>query len=349
MKDHLRRKLDMKITKKKTLSFLFVFWIVCSFAQSDLQLVNIGDLITTNGDVINDCEVGYRTVGKLNSDRSNVVLWPTWFTGTSEDITNPRSLLYNTIDTTGLYIIVVDALTNGVSSSPSNTRDFPMVTVRDMVNSQHLLLVNHLKIDHLFAIIGASLGGMQIFEWLVAYPDFMDKAIPINGTPKQTFFDIFVWQTQADLIIEAGTNEEKLDFSMKRVYDIFFMNLFTPSFFVRTENPENLSAFRKEKYALMLNSKDYLGGLKAMIQQDIYKESKNYPDSIKSIVKAEVLVIISQQDHLVNPTNSIAFSKVLNCRLLELKGDCGHSAPWYEYKKIKEATSLFLKEKDSKL
>ena len=339
----------MKNSKKKILSFLFVFWIVCSFAQSDLQLVNIGNFTTTNGNVINDCQIGYRTVGKLNSDKSNVVLYPTWFTGTSEDITNPGSLLYNTIDTTGLYIVVIDALTNGVSSSPSNTPDFPIVTIRDMVNSQYLLLVNHLKIDHLFAIIGVSLGGMQTFEWLVAYPNFMDKAIPINGTPKQSFFDILVWQTQTDLIIKANTNEEELAFSMKRVYDIFFMNLFTPSFFVRTESPDNLSAFRKEKYALMLNSGDYLGGLRAMIQQDIYKESKSNPDNIDDIVKAEVLVIISQQDHLVNPTNSIAFSKVLNCRLLELKGDCGHSAPWYEYEKIKEATSLFLKEKDSNL
>ncbi len=326
-------------TKQILIAFLSL-WINCCFAQSDLHLVNIGDFKTTEGKIIKNCKIGYRTVGKLNNDKSNVVLLPTPFTVTSADMLDFTGML---IDTTGLYIIIVDALTNGVSSSPSNTTDFPIVSIRDMVNSQYNLLVNHLNIHHLYVVIGLSMGGMQTFEWLVAYPEFMDKAIPIIGTPKQSFYDVFVWQTQADLIMEAGSNEHNVDFAMKRVYDILSMNSSTPSFLARTWSPDSIKAFRNEKYAQMMNSEDYLAGLNAMIQHDIYKTSNINLDNIKNLVKADILVIISQQDHLVNPTSSIAFSKAYGCGSLELTSDFGHGAPFFESEKVKEAISSFLK------
>jgi homoserine O-acetyltransferase len=327
---------------KNFLLFSLLIWASYSFAQTDFQLVNIGDFTTTDGNVIKDCKVGYTTVGKLNSDKSNVVLWPTWFGGSSENIVSSGQL-YNTLDTTGLYIVVVDALTVGISSSPSNTPDFPKVSIQDMVNSQHDLLVNHLKIDHLYAVMSFSMGAMQTFEWLIAYPEFMDKAIPMLGTPKQSFYDVLLWQILADLIIEAGIDEEDIDFAMKRAYDIFNVNIRTPSFFVRTKSLDSLDVYRNEIYSDIINSKDYLAQVNAMIQHDIYKSSKSNPDNIKDVVKADVLVIINQQDHAVNPTNSIAFSKLLGCELVELTSDYGHTAFFYEHKKIKKAVSDFLK------
>lgn len=325
-------------TKQILIAFLSL-WINCCFAQSELHLVNIGDFKTTEGKIIKNCRIGYRTIGKLNSDKKNVVLLTTPFTFKSAGLIGLTSLF---VDTTGIYIIIVDALTNGVSSSPSNTPDFPMISIRDMVNSQYFLLVNHLNIDHLYAVMGLSMGGMQTFEWMVAYPEFMDKAIPIAGTPKQSFYDVLLWQTQADLIIEAGSNEHNVDFAMKRAYDILNMNTSTPSYLNRTVSPDSINAFRKQ-YGKMMNSKDYLAGLNAMIKHDIYESSNSNLDNIKNVVKADVLVVISQQDHAVNPTSSIAFSKAFGCRLLELTSDCGHIALMCESAKAKEAISSFLK------
>lgn len=331
----------MNLSAKPIFLLLLLLWINHSFGQSGLQLVNIGDFTTTEGNIIKNCKIGYRTMGKLNTNKSNVVLWPTWFTGTSDYIIK-NEILSNLIDTTGLYIIVVDALSNGVSSSPSNTPDFPIVSIRDMVNSQYDLLVNYLKIDHLYSVIGVSMGGMQTFEWLVAYPEFMDKAIPIIGTPKQSFYDILFWQSQADLIEEAGRNEQKLDFAMKRVTDISIMNLYTPSYLARTQSPDSVKVYMKKQYAQMIKPADYLGQLKAMIQHDIYTSSNSSPDKIKNEIKAEVLVIVAQQDHAVNPISATVFSKVLNCELLELTGDCGHMAFICEQERVKKAASTFL-------
>lgn len=328
---------------KTTITFLLATAICFSsniISAQGLKLANIGDFKTTNGSIIKDCKIGYRTVGELNSDSSNVILWPSWFDGTSESIVKNNLPLW--IDSTGFYIIVVDALADGISSSPSNTVEFPEITIRDMVNSQYELLVNHLKIGHVYAILGISMGGMQVFDWMVAYPDFMDKAIPIIGTPKQSSYDLYVWQTQADLINEAGTDEEGIDLAMRRAYDVCYMNAYTPSYFVNNVKPDEISNWRN--YTNIMNSKDYLAQLIAMIKHDIYKSASSDLESISNIVKTDALIIVSLQDHLVNPVSSIAFAEQLDYPVVELNGDCGHIAVWCEANKIKEATSSFLKE-----
>ena len=58
---------------------------------------------------------------------------------------------------------------------------FPEFTIRDMVESEHRLATDVLHLPHLRAVMGLSMGGMQTFEWAVAYPDFMDLLIPMAG------------------------------------------------------------------------------------------------------------------------------------------------------------------------
>ena len=52
-----------------------------------------------------------------------------------------------------------------------------------MVRSQHRLLTEVLGITHLHAVLGISMGGMQTYEWVTTYPDFMQRAVPIVGSP----------------------------------------------------------------------------------------------------------------------------------------------------------------------
>ena len=331
----------MKSNMNQRLSIIFLLATNLIYAQSGQQFANIGDFTTIEGNIIRDCKIGYRTVGELNADKSNAVLWPTWFTGTSEQIIN-YGFTNSLIDTTGLYIILVDALTNGVSSSPSNTPEFPGISIRDMVNSQHELLVNHLEINHLYAVMGISLGGMQTFEWVVAYPDFMDKAITIVGTPKQSSYDILVWQTMADLMEEAGNNKGNLDFAYKRSHNILLMNVNTPTFMANSLSPDSLENYLNNEYDRLMAPEDYLGGLNAMIPHDIYKSAESSPAEIKNIIKANMLVISATQDHLVNPISAMELSKQLNAQLVTLLGDCGHGSFGCESEKIKKAITTFL-------
>jgi homoserine O-acetyltransferase len=331
--------------KLSGLLFLVLFsWAHESYSQSELRLVNIGDFKTTNGDIIKDCMIGYRTLGELNAEKSNVVLWPTWFTGTSEQVIS-YGFTSSLIDTAGLFIVIVDALTNGVSSSPSNTADFPTISIRDMVNSQHSLLVNHLDISHLFAVIGISMGGMQTFEWVIAYPDFMDKAIPIVGSPKQSSYDLLVWKTMADLMTEAGQDPQRLEFAYKIAINILMMNARTPTLFAETHNPDNLDIYLENQYSQAMRSEDFLGGMNAMIPLDIYKSANCSFENVKNIIKADMLIISATQDHLVNPISAIQLSKELDADLVTLTSNCGHGAFGCETEKIKNATVEFLKDR----
>jgi homoserine acetyltransferase len=153
--------------------------------SQEQQLAHIGDLRLASGKMIRDCVIGYRTFGKLNKDKSNAVLFPTalgWRSAALASRIGPGKL----IDDDKYFVIVVDSLGDGVSSSPSNSKsqpgvDFPEFSIRDMVSAEQQLVVGTLHLRHLRAVMGFSMAGMQAFQWAVSYPGFMDKVVSIVG------------------------------------------------------------------------------------------------------------------------------------------------------------------------
>lgn len=71
--------------------------------------------------MIQDFRLGYRTLGKLNAQKSNAILWPSWLGGKSADLLQflgPEKV----VDTSKYFVVLVDAIGNGVSTSPSNSK-----------------------------------------------------------------------------------------------------------------------------------------------------------------------------------------------------------------------------------
>jgi homoserine O-acetyltransferase/O-succinyltransferase len=142
-----------------------------------------GDLPLENGSVIKDFSIGYVTYGRLNAARSNAILMVTAISGNHhrlDFLIGPGKAL----DSDRYFIITTDAIGNGVTTSPSNSKSqpgmaFPHFLIRDMVDSQYRLVTQKLGITHLFAVIGASMGGMQTLQWGVSHPDMMDALVPI--------------------------------------------------------------------------------------------------------------------------------------------------------------------------
>src|SRR5499427_10042254 len=144
---------------------------------------------TESGVTLPKAIVVYGTYGHLNADRSNAVLLPSHYMANHhgyEWLIGPGLAL----DTAKLFLVATELFGNGHSSSPSNTPEpfhgprFPVMTIRDNVEAVHRLLTEELKITHLRAIIGFSMGAEQAFQWAVSYPTFADRVVATSGTAK---------------------------------------------------------------------------------------------------------------------------------------------------------------------
>jgi homoserine O-acetyltransferase len=319
-------------------------------ADGDQQLATLGDCKLDNGQQITGCQIGYRTWGKLNSDGTNAILFPTWFVGTSSQIAGSIGT-GKLVDPAKYFVIVVDALGDGVSSSPSNSKtqprlQFPAFTTRDMVRAEYRLATETLHLKHLHAVMGISMGGMQTFEWMVDYPDFMDMAIPIVGSTRLTSYDLLLWYAEEDAIrvnpAWLSGNYEKTP-AMPQVAILHDMNVTTPSHYAREVSRDGFAA-RYASYgttgATEFDANNRLYQLEAMIHHDIA-----HGDSLEEAAKrvhAKVLVVASQQDHMVNPGPALEFAKLLDAKVLLLTSDCGHVAVGCEADKVDAAVEAFL-------
>jgi len=310
---------------KRIVSLLFLLAAAsASAADGTLQFANLGDFKLDSGQIVRHCRIGYRTYGQLTEDRSNVIVALTWFGGSTQGLAAwiGPSKLY---DSSKFFVVAIDALGDGVSSSPSNNAGMPPFTIRDMVHTQHEVLTRVLNVHHVYAVSGLSMGGMQAFQWAVSYPDFMDAVIPIVGTPKLTSYDLLLWKTELSLLGSP--------LGMKAAADINEMHLHTPAWIV--EHASDIDAvMRSHEEALRkIDVNDYASQLRAMIAHDI---------GSPAAIRAKMLIVVSEQDHMVNPAPARELAAATKSELLILTGDCGHLATSCEQDKLVPAVAKFL-------
>ncbi|ORE93123.1 homoserine O-acetyltransferase [Stappia sp. 22II-S9-Z10] len=151
------------------------------------------------GQSLNPWQIAYQTYGELNRDKTNAVIVCHALTGDQhcanrhpvtgrpgwwEAMVGPG----RPVDTDRFFVICANVIggcsgsTGPASIRPGGTEpyalDMPVLTIRDMVRAQ-AMLVESLGIETLFAVVGGSMGGMQVLEWGVSYPDRVFCALPI--------------------------------------------------------------------------------------------------------------------------------------------------------------------------
>ena len=192
------------------------------------------------------------------------------------------------------------------------------------------------------------MGGMQTFQWMVSYPNFMEKAIPWVGSPKLTFYDLLLWHTELQIINSDLKSDVPVKEIIKSLADITELNIRTPDYYVTHMKPEDFNKDMTEyrrSMAHIFNIYDWRSQLEAMIDNNVSAPYNDNMGEAASRVKAKVLVIVNLQDHMVNPHPAMEFAKLIGAKTLILNNDCGHLGPSCEAERVDKAINVFLDEK----
>ena len=149
----------------------------------------LGDIELLSGETLLSAKLTYKTYGALNSDKNNVILLPTFYTGTHKR--NEGFFGANrAINPEKHFIISINLFGNGLSTSPSNAdkkqrgSKFPTITLWDNIKCQHELLTKNFNIEKIALVTGWSMAGCQSYQWAAQYPDMVEAILPFCASAK---------------------------------------------------------------------------------------------------------------------------------------------------------------------
>lgn len=178
------------------------------------EIFKIQKLPLVSGRTLMDVNMAYTVNGKLNSQKNNLILVPTWYSGTSRIIEDAYIGKGRALDPDKYCIVTINQIGNGISSSPSNTPapfnmvNFPNIQIADDVIAQHILIQEVFGVEKIALVVGGSMGAQQTYEWAVRYSEMVERAAPIAGYAKNTIHDFLYTQTLMDAITsDPGWNK----------------------------------------------------------------------------------------------------------------------------------------------
>lgn len=157
--------------------------------EPSYDVFRLGDVVLRSGGVLPDARLAYKTYGRLNAAKDNVVVVPTHYTG--KHANNESYFGAGTaLDPEMYFVVVPNLFGNGLSSSPSNTPPpfdgprFPKVTLYDNIAFQHRLLTEVFGIERVAMVTGWSMGAMQAYQWAAQYPNMVACILPFCGSAR---------------------------------------------------------------------------------------------------------------------------------------------------------------------
>lgn len=180
--------------------------------QNEYQIFNLGDFPLLSGETLYDAKLAYQTYGTLSRARDNVVVLPTFYTGT-----NTRNEGFfgrgRAIDPARHFIVSPNLFGNGLSSSPSNASPlqggprFPLIQMWDNVDAQHRLIHAHLGIEKVALVAGWSMAGCQAYQWAAQYPEMVQAILPFCASAKTSPHNfVFLEGVKAALCADRNWN-----------------------------------------------------------------------------------------------------------------------------------------------
>jgi homoserine O-acetyltransferase len=143
-----------------------------------------GDITLQSGARLPAGRLSWKTHGTLSPDRDNVIIYPTSYGAQHPDLEwliGPDKIL----DPMRWFIVIPDLFGNGLSSSPTDTSDYPtLVTIHDNVQVQRHALQTLFGIDHVACVYGWSMGALQAYHWAALFPNSVERIVVNCGVAR---------------------------------------------------------------------------------------------------------------------------------------------------------------------
>ena len=221
------------------------------------------------------------------------------------------------LDPEKYFIVCTDAIANGFTTSPSNSKaqprmQFPKFAIRDMVESQYRLMKEKFGIDHVVAVVGPSMGGMQVLQWGVSHPDYMDALVAMVPLAKTPAWTVAVLEASRKAIMtdpawKDGNYEAPPEKGVRLWRDILsFLAARTPDMYsAQFKNGMDVLPWMEQQETALLkafDANDWIYQTWAYERHDVGTTPGFHGDTAKALasIKARTLILTGTKD-LLNP------------------------------------------------
>ncbi len=329
-----------------------------------------GEFKLENGESLLDIQIVYHTAGVLNTAKDNVI-WVCHALTANSDVADwwpnmvGEGLLF---DTSKYFIVCANFLgscygtTGPLSTNPKTGKpyfhDFPLITIRDMVNA-HELLRKHLHIDKIFMITGGSIGSFQALEWSIMNSSLIEHLVFIVSGALASPWNIAINESQR-LAINADptfkNNHEKAgQAGMKAARSIALLSYRNAATYNKTQQDEKpgLENFRAvsyqqyqgDKLVKRFNAFAYYSITKAFDTHHVGRNRGGIEKAL-SMVKAKTLLIAISSDLLFYPHEIKELQQYIpDSGYIEIDSLYGHDGFLIETEQLTKKIKSFLSEK----
>ncbi|MBO6858708.1 MULTISPECIES: alpha/beta fold hydrolase [Stappiaceae] len=315
--------------------------------MADYEIYELGDFTFQSGATLRECKLAYKTFGKLNAAKDNVIVYPTWYSGQHVD----NEWLVGkgmALDPDEYFIVIPNMFGNGLSSSPSNTPEpynaarFPKVTAYDNVRAQHQLMTQKFGVERIKMVTGWSMGALQTFHWGAMYPDMVERIVPFCGSAKCSRHNfVFLEGVKAALTADAafleGWYEKKPERGLRAMARVYAGWGFSQSFYreeldLKTLGYSSLEDFLVafwEGFFLPKDANNLLAMLWTWQNGDISANDIYHGDYKKALgaIQSKAYVMPGRTDLYFPPEDSeIEVANMPNATLIPIESIWGHFA-----------------------
>lgn len=321
-----------------------------------------------SGKWLQEIELAYTTYGELNEEKSNVVWVCHAFTGNANPsdwwnglvgetrIFNPRDYFVICVNVPGSYYGSTNALSINPETGQPYYHEFPLLTIRDVVNIFENLR-KHLEIEKIEILMGGSLGGQQAIEWAVAYPKIIQNLILFSTNAVHSPWGIAFNETQRMAIesdpswLNNDENAGREGMKVARAIALLsYRNYFT---YNRTQSRDEgqvdffrastYQTYQGEKLIRRFNAFSYWNLTKMFDSHDV---SRNRGSLIEALgrVTAKTLIIGITTDILFPPEEQELISRYIpGSTYKEIDSTYGHDGFLIEFDTMTEVISEWMK------